>query len=124
MTVGIPIADILAAAVAADGNLTWVPIITANPSNVSTNHLNSNNTAAFTIVAKCETGVSLTYQWQLSTDNGGNWANQSNGGVYSNMTTNSMLISNSNGLNGSYYRCKAYNVAGNVASNFAKLTVV
>lgn len=59
-----------------------------------------NGTAVtFSIVS---TGAGLNYQWQ---ENSGSWANLSNSGVYSGVTTETLTISNPAGLNGRQYRC-------------------
>jgi hypothetical protein len=56
------------------------------------------------IINASATGASLTYQWQQSAD-GVNFANITDGGVYSGTSTSSLNISPlSTGLNGSYYR--------------------
>jgi hypothetical protein len=48
-------------------------------------------------------GTSVTYQWQVSTNNGGTW-NNATGGVYSNDQTATLHISDATGLNGYQYR--------------------
>ncbi len=65
-----------------------------------------------------------TYQWQILD---GTWTNLANGGVYSGVTTNSLAISNVNGLNGKQYRLQAQNSACGtawVASNAAQINVL
>ena len=94
------------------------PNITTQPSNVSVAHPAP---ASFSVVATGKTA--LSYQWQLSTDSGVTWNNQANGGVYSNMTTATMNISVSTGLNGNQYRCNVTDSNGTVASSAATLTV-
>ena len=44
------------------------------------------------------------FQWQISTDNGTSYTNLSNGGIYSNVTTNNLAISDVTGLNGNIYQ--------------------
>ena len=39
-------------------------------------------------------GATLSYQWQLSTDNGGSWNNISNGGIYSGATSPTLSLNN------------------------------
>lgn len=52
------------------------------------------------------TGTSLTYQWQLSTDNGTTWNNISNGPQYSGVTTNNLTVQSvTTGQNGNRFRC-------------------
>ena len=50
------------------------------------------------------TGTGLTFIWQDNTGSG--WTNLSNGGVYSGVTTDSLIISSvTNGMNGYSYHC-------------------
>lgn len=74
----------------------------------------------FTVVG---TGIT-TYQWQIQTGGSGSYSDLSNGGVYSTVTTATLNISASTGLNGNRYRV----VCGNggtaqVISKGAVLTV-
>lgn len=58
-------------------------------------------TASFSVAT---TGSSVTYQWQENTGSG--FANLSNGGVYSGVTTATLAISNASlGMSGYTYRC-------------------
>jgi gliding motility-associated-like protein len=56
--------------------------------------------------------ASPTYQWQISSDNGANWTDLTNTGVYTGVTTSSLNISNTTGLGGLYYR---YTVTSNTS---------
>jgi len=77
-----------------------VPSITGQP--VAQTICEGNNTS-FSITTP---GAGLTYQWQLSTDGGSTWTNQADGGVYSNMTTATMNITNASaGMNSYQYHC-------------------
>lgn len=116
---GILMADLFAALITLEPSLAYPPFFTTNPSSVSVAYGDS---TSFTIVASSE--VSVTYQWQVSTDAGANWSNLANAGVYSNVTTASMSISSVNGLNGYQYRCVATNSSGSGTSSAATLTVV
>lgn len=49
-------------------------------------------------------GGTITYDWEVSTDNGATWANAT-GGVYTGATTATLAISDSTGLTGYKYRC-------------------
>jgi subtilisin-like proprotein convertase family protein len=52
------------------------------------------------------TGAGLTYQWQISTDNGTTFTNLANSGTYSGVTTSSLVITNVAISMSSYrYRC-------------------
>lgn len=68
-------------------------------------------------------GGSVTYQWQANT--GAGFSNLSNAGVYSNVATSTLSISNVGGLNAVQYRVNlAASGASNVTSSAAVLTVV
>lgn len=101
--------------------LSWPPVITVQPVSASVAHTNPQT---FSITATTEVS-SITYQWQLSTNSGGTWANQGNGGVYSNMTTATMTITPStvSPYNGYQFRCVATNASGSTTSSAATLTV-
>ena len=91
-----------------------VPAITSQPQSV-TLCAGSNNT--FSVTA---TGGGLTYQWQLSTDNGTSW-NPISGATSNTYTINAITI----GLNGNQYRCVVTgSCAPVVTSNAATLGVV
>ncbi len=97
-----------------------LPTVTVHPANLTV--CDGFNNASFAVTA---TGSGLTYQWQLSTNSGGTWANLSNGGVYNNVGTATLGIFPANtGLNTYQYRCV---VSGDCAppaiSNPATLTV-
>lgn len=68
----------------------------------------SNATGAvveFAVVASTvPTGGTIGFQWQVSTDSGSTWANLSNTGVYSTVTTDVLHISDNTGLDGNQYR--------------------
>lgn len=67
-------------------------------------------------------GVSISYQWQLS--NGTSFEDLSNGGVYSGVTTATLTISDTTGLDGNEYRVVlSAPAAVNVESESAILSV-
>jgi hypothetical protein len=70
------------------------------------------------------TGGVSAYQWQVSTNGGGSWANAT-GGVYSNDNTATLSITGATaGMSGYQYRCNVTGAcAGNPVSNVATLTV-
>jgi hypothetical protein len=75
-----------------DGTRDYVqrlPLISVQPVNVN---ICAPLTGAVFSVTAINTGG--TFQWQVSTNNGVNWSNLANGGVYSNVTTNTLTISN------------------------------
>ncbi len=64
------------------------------------------------------------YQWQVSTDGGTNYANLSNDGTYSGVTTASLSVNAVAGLSGNLYRCEVSGTcAPPVYSSGAQLTV-
>ncbi len=95
---------------------TVAPSFTAHPSAIS---VTVGQTAAFTATA---TGTPTpTYQWQVSTNSGGTWANVTTGtgGTSTTYTTPVSVI----GDNGKQYRCVATNSVNFANSNAATLTV-
>lgn len=93
------------------------PSISAHPSNDSQC---AGNSVSFSVTAS---GTSIAYQWQEKS--GSTWSSLSNGGVYSNVTTVSMSISNVTGKNGYKYRCVVSGTCTpNDTSNEATLTVI
>ncbi|MFO8087096.1 MAG: FISUMP domain-containing protein, partial [Bacteroidales bacterium] len=99
---------------------TQPPSIYTHPSDQT---INDGGNASFGVIA---TGGSLTYQWQESTDGGTTWNNLSNGGVYSNVTTNTMDITSATlSMDSTQYRC-VLSASGLPVdtSNAATLTVI
>ncbi len=97
--------------------------ITAQPSNTN---ICTGSTGQFSITMATGTNASIyTYQWQESTNGGSSWNNLANGGVYSNVTTASMSITNpSIGLSNNQYRCVVTYMSNAIlTSNAATLTV-
>jgi hypothetical protein len=76
--------------------------------------------AGFTVAA---TGVSITYQWQESTDAAFSAPiTLTNTGIYSGVTTATLTIADNTTVNGRYYRVVCTNSGGTVISNGALLT--
>ena len=96
------------------------PNISTHPVTATT--LCATQNTSFSVSA---TGTALTYQWQLSTDNGANYNNIVNGGVYSNVTTATMTITGATPAMDTYkYRCVISGTCTPAAtSNVATLTV-
>lgn len=124
---GVMLEPLAIAMIQANPSLTWAPNVGTQPSSETVGWA---NTASFSIAANDEItnfGLSsdLTYRWQVSI-NGANFTNVSNGGVYSNATTNTLNISNSAWLGGgnipNQYRCVVTNPSGSTNSNAAALT--
>ena len=77
----------------------------------------SGNQATFSIVATNATA----YQWQVST--GGAFANISNGLVYNGVTTTTLTVLNTTGLNNASYRVLATNTCGNRYTDTVQLYI-
>lgn len=100
-----------------------VPVITIT-SQPSSSTVATGAAASFTVAATVTLGATLSYQWQGRAP-AGSYANLSNAGVYSTVTTTTLNISDATGLNGWQYRCvvSATGGAAPVASVGAVLTV-
>jgi len=95
------------------------PEITAQPSDSS---ITGGQDGSFTVAATTAVGT-LSYQWQLSKDNGNTFSDISNGGVYNGATTETLAISNVPiSMNGYQYRVKTGN-GTTTTSDTALLTV-
>jgi subtilisin-like proprotein convertase family protein len=88
------------------------PVITTEPQNDS---LCNNQTAIFSVVVN---GFGLTYQWELSTDNGATW-NPINGAT----TPNYVIANATSALNGRRYRVQINSACGATTSNEAVIYV-
>lgn len=66
----------------------------------------SGNSTSFTAAATIAQG-SITYQWQISTDNGTTWTDLTNVAPYSGVTSGTLNISDVAGLSGNLYRANA-----------------
>ncbi|RYE22693.1 MAG: T9SS type A sorting domain-containing protein [Sphingobacteriales bacterium] len=105
------------------GGLTSVPVsLTVNNAGSITTHPTSQSsicpgaTATFSVVA---TGTSLTYQWQVSTDNGNAWTNLPG------ETNTTLSIVSSAAMNGNQYRVVVNGLCTvNLPSNAATLNIV
>ncbi len=104
-----------------NGNMTVYqpPVISAHPINKT---IYIGGSATFSVTAS---GASLSYQWQVSTDDGGAFTNLSNGSNYSGVNTPNLTINPAAAfMNGYSYRCY---VSGTCSpfqySNPATLTV-
>lgn len=113
-----PLTALLALAVTTNGNLTWPPTYNLQP--VSTTATFGTATT-FPVTVNSE--LSVTYQWQVSTNAGLSWSNLSNAGVYTGVTTATLAISNVTTVNGFQYRVTATNSQGATTSQAATLTV-
>jgi hypothetical protein len=97
---------------------TSAPAIADQPSSTA---VTSGANAIFTVVT---TGnPAPTFQWQVSTNAGATWTNLTNALPYSNVTTPTLTVAATAGLNGSQYRCVATNVNSSATTNAVTLTV-
>jgi len=80
----------------------------------------SGEAEAFSVTATTTNNVVPSFQWQLRTT--GSYADLANGGVYGDVTTATLAITDNTGLNGNRYRCVVSGAgATTVISNGAKL---
>ena len=93
---------------------TAAPTITSQPSNQT---IGEGGSAVFSITAIGN--PEPTYQWQVSTNNGGTWTDVTGA------TTDTLTINNATvaAHNGNQYRCVVTNSVGSLNSNAATLTV-
>ena len=94
------------------------PIITAHPAD---QNVSDGVSAFFTVYTTG--GVTLTYQWEYSTNSGGTWSNVPMGAPYSGVMISTLWMQAGTGMNGYMYRCVVSNGAESVTSNAATLTV-
>lgn len=96
------------------------PTVTTSPTNQS-----AVEGATATFTAAFGGFPTPTYQWQLSTNSGGSWANVTTGtgGTTTSYTTAATTISGGSANNGDQYRCVATNASGTATSAVATLTV-
>ncbi len=97
-----------------------LPAVTNHPVNST---IAKGQNTSFSVTAS---GSGLTYLWQVSTNGGGIYTDLANGGVYSNVTTPTMNITNAPLSMGGYlYRCRVTGTCTPVVySNGALLTVL
>jgi hypothetical protein len=114
-SVGFFMEDVMRAAAICNPALTWVPNFANQPSNAYIGFGNTNSTS-FIVIAQDEIGTDMTYQWQY-----GNGTNVAAAGVYSNVTTNHLNISNTSGLIGNTYMVLVSNPTGSNTSNTATI---
>ncbi|MEL7146766.1 MAG: hypothetical protein AAFO69_10390, partial [Bacteroidota bacterium] len=78
----------------------------------------ANDDVVFVVEAS---GTSISYQWQVSTDGGSSFSDLTEGGPYTHVTSDSLLISPAMvGMDGDQFRCV---VSGTATSSAATLTV-
>ena len=102
----------LATTTAATLTVESAPAVTTNPFSKT---INAGSGTSFTVAASGN--PSPTVQWQVSTDNGVTYTNLSNGGVYSNTTSDTLNISGATGLiNGDLYQAVFSNTLAGAGS--------
>lgn len=95
-----------------------LPAVTVNPVNAT---VCNGFATSFEIEA---TGTALTYQWQVSTNNGVSWNNLANNAIYSHVTESEMVVVANSSLNNAMYRCMVSGTCTpSVPSAAATLTV-
>lgn len=93
-----------------------LPVVTNQPTDKA---VCGTSATSFSVTAT----FAVSYQWQVKVGAGA-FTNLTNGGVYSNVTSATMNISNVSGLSGNQYRCVVTNGVGSVNSNAATLATV
>ncbi|MEK7415730.1 MAG: hypothetical protein AAB263_20685, partial [Planctomycetota bacterium] len=84
----------------------------------------SGNGTSFSVTTENTGSGQITYQWQISLDNGGNWFNLVNNTTYNGVTTANLSLSNVAGLQGRCYRVLIQTAnCSSVASSMACLDV-
>ncbi len=94
------------------------PAVTAQPSNTAS--CITVNTATFTVAG---IGAGLTYQWE-SSPTGATYSTISNGSDYAGVTTNTLTVTPSAGLDQYRYRVKLSGICGNPVYSDAKILTV
>jgi hypothetical protein len=95
------------------------PSISTEPANLT---VTAGSAANFTVVASGNPAV--TYQWQVSVNNGFSFGNLTDGGNVTGSATANLTIANVAAfVNGHQYQCVVSNAGGSVTSSVAVLTV-
>lgn len=101
------------------GNAVTAPTVVAQ---TTSRAVSAGSTTTFSVSAG-DASVS-SYQWQISPNSGGTWANISDGGPYSGATTQTLAIAGATAaMNGYQYRCVVGNTVGNATSTAATLSI-
>lgn len=80
-----------------------LPVITSQPVDVS--NICFAGATFFEVIADA---TACSFQWQILNTNTNLWENLVNGGVYTNVSTSKLMISNVSGLNGKKFRVRVY----------------
>jgi hypothetical protein len=120
--VNFKLSDLCSAAVGIEPGLTYAPVVSTQPENDS-KVAGQSSLLAVVASGEFDATYTLTYQWQLSSDSGANWSDIVASGIYVDVTTAQLMISDVTGLDGYLYRCLVTNDSGTTASNSATLTV-
>lgn len=96
--------------------------IVTQPSATTANLIaNANASATFSVVADVRpVDANVQYYWQVSTDSGANWANVSNGAVYTGVKTATLNVAAPTTLDGNEYRVKIN--SGGTGHGFTEIT--
>ena len=119
---------VVSGAAACDSVTSSVATLTVSTAAIATHPVNFTacnagaNTATFSVTT---TGTVDTYQWQVSTNNGVDWTNITNGGIYANADTATLSLSGvSLSDNNNQFRCVLNSVVNsNAATLFVKEAV-
>jgi len=83
-------------------------------------------TGTATTFSLSATGASLTYQWQVSTDNGSTYSSLTNSGIYTGVTTSVLRLSSglTTAYNGYKYQCLVSGACGSTITSSSVLLTV
>lgn len=82
------------------------------------------SSTSFMVDAQSTEEDDFSYQWQVSENGGGNWLDLQAGGIYNNVNTNELLISDVTDLNNNQYRARiSSQFCGELFSDAANITV-
>jgi hypothetical protein len=98
-------------------NIISGPIITSQPTSQSTCDATQ---ISFPVVV---TGLGLTYQWQVSTNNGSTFSDLLNSATYAGATSDTLKVLSNSTLNGYKYKCLITGACSNTQSNIVTLNV-
>jgi len=97
------------------------PVIQTPPASLT---VKANSNAVFKVTPTAQSGATYAYQWQRLPNGTSVWANVSNTGPYSGVTTASLTVKNATpAMSGDQFRCIVTDSAGPTTSSSAKLLV-
>jgi len=115
-----PIQELLKIAYTIQPNaFTWTPVVTLQPTSSTITHPTA---CSFKVDATAETGI--TYKWYSAPSQSVSFTAITPSGVFTNVTTPTLTITDSTGLDNTSYLCQCSGSAGTTNSTYATLTVL